>query len=515
MKMHYAKEWNEILRYQRDKRGWSQQRLANELGTTEKVVGRWERGESKPGPFYREKLIEQQELPDPAHESTPPLVEQERSSAYSLHGALARSITSQVGNPAVGASGIQQGVPTVLIRAYQAIDRLYETAESTPEEQSGIRLASCAGDLVYFLEEGWPVAEVFDALHIILKVVQAMPKSIRQFSRRTFFERLLELGVAAVIGGISLPTSTHVSFEERARLHDAFGESIAAAWKLFHTAGNAQVLAIGQAQLYLIQQAHPVLAPRERNMFYSSAYNLIGKSLHFQERYQEALDAHINAHVAAMGTGNPWQVAQSLICQADSRQALGQHAEAIDTIEEALCMLGNPTEETLLRSKAHLLGCWADNAMAIGEHTMAEEKLEAAAAFLDQISPSEEFDRTYWLQLVGKYALKTGDYIAAIRSYEQALTELPPSWIIRQTFILIPLMVAYACKRDREMSLATADKAVVAVSALNAPAMNKQLLASVRCGLLDAFPNDVAVQKFATDLCRRLPVLTAKAGSRR
>ncbi len=44
------------LKYEREQRGWSQARVADEIGTTEKNVGRWERGVSYPYPFFREKL---------------------------------------------------------------------------------------------------------------------------------------------------------------------------------------------------------------------------------------------------------------------------------------------------------------------------------------------------------------------------------------------------------------------------------------------------------------------------
>ncbi|MBA2677073.1 MAG: helix-turn-helix transcriptional regulator, partial [Ktedonobacteraceae bacterium] len=44
------------LKYERERRGWSQARVADEIGTTEKNVGRWERGVSYPYPFFREKL---------------------------------------------------------------------------------------------------------------------------------------------------------------------------------------------------------------------------------------------------------------------------------------------------------------------------------------------------------------------------------------------------------------------------------------------------------------------------
>jgi transcriptional regulator with XRE-family HTH domain len=50
------KPYSEALRYHRQKRGWSQQRVAEQIGTSEDMVSRWERGTSMPGPFYREKL---------------------------------------------------------------------------------------------------------------------------------------------------------------------------------------------------------------------------------------------------------------------------------------------------------------------------------------------------------------------------------------------------------------------------------------------------------------------------
>ncbi len=47
---------NEELRQAREIKGWSQRKVAEELGTNENMVSRWECGESKPSPFYREKL---------------------------------------------------------------------------------------------------------------------------------------------------------------------------------------------------------------------------------------------------------------------------------------------------------------------------------------------------------------------------------------------------------------------------------------------------------------------------
>jgi len=50
--------WNEKLRHERMKRGWSQPDVSQKIGSDSKTVGRWERGESFPGPYHRQKLVD-------------------------------------------------------------------------------------------------------------------------------------------------------------------------------------------------------------------------------------------------------------------------------------------------------------------------------------------------------------------------------------------------------------------------------------------------------------------------
>lgn len=47
---------NNTLRRERQLRGWSQRKVAEFVDTSEDVISRWERGESKPSPFFQEKL---------------------------------------------------------------------------------------------------------------------------------------------------------------------------------------------------------------------------------------------------------------------------------------------------------------------------------------------------------------------------------------------------------------------------------------------------------------------------
>jgi tetratricopeptide (TPR) repeat protein len=497
---------NQHLRQQRRVRGWTLERAADELyqlcglkkskrgDINAKMIGSWERGEHLPSLFYQEKLshLYGQSLQDLGFITLWESEEEGKDDPVPDSEQL----------PLLHSDPFQQ-LESFQLTPRQAIDLLNETPHATLEQRLGAWLALAASDLATLFEEHWTLEEVLTSFHIMLQGVQAMPN----ISRRTLGRKFLQLGAAAVISGVPIPTGKHISAEEQSQLHQALGATIASGWQLFHTAGNAQVLAVGHAQLSLVQQLHAQLHVRERSLFYSAIYDLIGKALFFQERYEEALDAHNSAYIAALQAGDPWRVTQSLICQADGHQALGNHAEAIQTIEEALRILGNPTSETQLRSKAHLLACWADNAMSMREVSMAQRQLEASALYAVQLGPNEEFDHANWLQLAGKNALLTGDFLTALRYYEEALANLPPHWMVRRVLVLIPMMVAYACKRDREASLDTAEGAVATLQALNAPGLNTQFVDSFRRGLLDLFPQDQHIHAFLTEVQQRYPQL--------
>lgn len=49
---------NHILRKTRERRGWTQQELADQLGATPLTVHRWEQGKSKPGSYFRTRLCD-------------------------------------------------------------------------------------------------------------------------------------------------------------------------------------------------------------------------------------------------------------------------------------------------------------------------------------------------------------------------------------------------------------------------------------------------------------------------
>jgi len=47
---------NQLLKHEREQRGWSQARVAEQIGTDAGTISRWERGITSPTPYFRERL---------------------------------------------------------------------------------------------------------------------------------------------------------------------------------------------------------------------------------------------------------------------------------------------------------------------------------------------------------------------------------------------------------------------------------------------------------------------------
>lgn len=58
MKKTISKTPNRRLKFERELRGWSQDDVAQRIGSDRQNVGRWERGKTSPSPFFRQRLCE-------------------------------------------------------------------------------------------------------------------------------------------------------------------------------------------------------------------------------------------------------------------------------------------------------------------------------------------------------------------------------------------------------------------------------------------------------------------------
>ncbi len=399
--------------------------------------------------------------------------------------------------PTYVVSGFATARPVSSPGPTQAIDLLCEPLDTLPEQQIGAWLVRGASDLAPLFDAGWSLEALLQTVQLLLQGVQAMPV----ISRR----KLLQLGAAAMVRGIPLPTGDLLSIEERSHVCQAFGENIAAAWTLFHTAGTAQVLAVGQAQLYLVQQHHTVLYPSVLPLFYSGVYRLIGATYHFQGRYQEALRAHEKAYMTALDGADGWNMAQSRSWQAYGWKALGRYADALQATDAALRLISQLDDTESIRLQARLLAFGAENAAILGDVKEVHARLNASESLLEQLPPlHEEFDRVGWLQWAGICALHLGQHELAITHLQQALDELPAQWIRRYVSTAIPLVCALARRKERAATLAIAQRTLPQLKALQARALTQEFLHCLHEDVLANFPQDTRCQAFVAEAEQQL-----------
>ncbi len=524
------KQPNLRLRHEREARGWTQQYVAEQLGADKNIVSRWECGERKPGPYYRQKLsalfgrsltalglIGAYEPPDPSSSSNskdsssfqavipgtvlpsemadPTFDRQESQGVYSSQVAVQTTPVPGSGNTQQLAMNGSIG----LIRRQPPLDLLRATTEGSHERQLGAWLALGVSDLVQLFEAGLTLEEVFTSIQVFQKAVQIVSKITRR--------QLFELGALAIVSGIPIPTGKHVSAEERTELHQALGECIGGGWKLFVTASMPQVLVVGQAQMQLLHQVYSEIYPSVRPLFYSPVYRLIGAALFFQARYSEALQAHNQAYLAALEAGDAWNMAESLSWQSSVYKACGRHAESIQATEAALRLLHGSREAHMLASQARLFAHWAESAALLGERSIMEEKLSASGELLTHFAENDEFDAAIWQLYRGTCALYSGDPRAAEQHLERAFGALRPNLLHQRASAALLLAQARTKTGEWNGALRMARTALPLVVTATSPLLDRGLVDLVE-QLMIRLPGDTEVNDLVKEV-RQHPRLQA------
>ena len=402
-------------------------------------------------------------------------------------------------NTEIATHPIQMSVPTVIVTQHQFIDALIENAQTGTENQLGAWLTLEASQLGQLLNVGWSVESILTTLQTLLHSIQGLP----HITRRT----LLALGSAAAIAGIELPTNSSVSEEERIRLCETLGTSLTSSWNLFHTSSIPQVFAVGQAQLYMVQQAHSYLYPNVRPLFHSAAHRLLGATLYFMGNYVEAKKALEKAYIAGLEYGSIWEVAQNLSWQAYIYEAIGDIPQTIQTIDAALRLLVQAQDMESTRLRARLYALSAECAAQLQNAEEAQKRLSMAETFLPHIStPHEEFDNLSWKQYSGTAALYLGQHKNAIEYLEPALHQLPFSWRLRYVMTTIPLAKALVHTGQIDHAVEIMHKALSAVHLVQSHVCTDKF---VECLRTDVIPNVSKVHKaFIADVYKQLPQFT-------
>lgn len=297
-----------------------------------------------------------------------------------------------------------------------------------------------------------------------------------------------------LLNGITLPAGKHITEEERFQLTGALGDSISNCWKLSIKTSPAQMLAIAQAHLYFVQQAHSMLHYDVRPAFYSSVYRLTGIALQFQGYTDEAFKMHEKSYIAALEGADIWNMAQSLLCQANIHQRRSMYSAAQEAIEATIRLISYKMDKQSLANillNAHLYAINAENAAYMSEFDKVQTNLALSQTFLEYLPVAhEEFDKTSWHQYAGVCALIGGQYDVALNELRSALDMLPHEWLQRHATILIQLFIAHARKHDLDATFTIANKAISVLETLQSPDLSRQFAAYAQNELQQAFPGN-------------------------
>jgi tetratricopeptide (TPR) repeat protein len=395
----------------------------------------------------------------------------------------------------------QKEAPTIWI-ASQTQTEFSAIPERLSEKELGAWLIVNAGHLT---ETGLSLESLLDVYPFILKVVQNMPKMTRR--------RIMQLAATVlVLGDVPISSEKHLSAVERSQLHSLLGENIAKGWKLFHTAGSDEVLAVGNAQLYLLQQVSPELYPSIRPLLYSSVYNLIGAAKHFQGSYDEAYQAHERAYIGALEAADMLNMAQSRTWQANGLREQRRYSEALQVIDVALRLISQQSDTESIRLRAHLLAAGAESAAFLGKIELVQKNLDASEALLEQLPSAhvEEFDHASWHQYAGTCALILEQHDYAIEELQRAIDTLPPNWLVRHATALMPLAIAYARKRERERCLEVVEKTAQVIQVMHAPSLDQQFMGYLDREIQVAFPHDLSISTSTAQIRRQ--IMTSRNG---
>ncbi len=477
--MSQIKAPNYALRYQRERRNWTQEQAAEALlklcgskrrgEVNARMISKWERGVQIPNFEYREKLCELYGIPSPEE-----------------LGFLQREHIFNVVD-----STSQESFPSnILLASFHPFFK----------QQEHVWLTLGANSLGQLLNDGWSSDEIFASLRIVLEGVQAMPVNMQR--------QALQSVATSMIANLPPTTEENISEEEKAILCERLGRSIGDAWKLFHSSNATQLLVIGQSLLSLIQYNHSHLYPEVQPLFYSTVYMLIGATQYILGRYKEAQKTLDTAYITSLESADAWIVAQVLSWQAYVYDALGQHTDAIYIVDRALGVLSHHEDGEYLRLRLRLLAFSAEMSASLGNRAEVQRRLDDAEKYVDSFSvPHEEFDSLSWLQHTGTCALNLGHYPVAVQHLQQSLNKLPSQWKLRYISTAISLIKALIHTHDLDGVVEVSQKTIPMIQSVQATVFAQKLVAYLQEDLLDAFPQEESCRTFVAEVRQQLTQL--------
>lgn len=473
--MSKPKAPNQALRYYRERHNWTQEQAAQALLETcgpgqrgeisAKTISKWECGVQTPSLEYREKLCKLYGVSSPEE-----------------LGFLKREETSDI--PVVSQ---EPSTPNIFLTPLHP----------SGEQQEQIWLTLGASSLGQLFNDGWSTDGILTSLKIVLQGVQVMPLNTQR--------QVLQLTATSMVAHLPTSVRENILAEERAILCERLGKSIGGAWKLFHSSDAAQLLAVSQSLLFLIQHNHSDLYPQVQPMFYSTVYMLMGATQYILGRYKEAQKTLDKSYIAGLESADEWLVAQVLSWQAYVYEALGQYSYAIQATDRAVRILSPHEELEYIRLRLRLLALSAEISALLGNSAEVKRRLDGAEKFVAYFAtPHEEFDQTSWLQHTGTCALNLGHYPFAVQRLQEALDNLPSQWKLRYISTAISLIKALIHTKELKGVVEVTEKTLPMIQSVQATVFAQKLVGYLQGDLIVAFPHETSCQTILAEARQQL-----------
>lgn len=468
------------LKQSRMLRGWSQEKVAEKIGTDPKRVGIWERGESIPSPHFQEKLCE---LFEKNARELGFLEQEPQELVSSRHTDPSAKNILSTNNLAQNIGTLDEGIDTIDLPFHGSRDASVIIVVSNGDVS--LRRVS--------LLEG---PEVESRTNEALPIIKTLEKDTQQSSeeemnvdRKQFLHTMTQAVGATLLSPDDLLLSELVELSERfiraikrpSTVNEKMLLYVEKRTDAYWQDRLSAALASGDLLSYVKDHFQKILTlledpllPSLRIHLYSTASataQLLGHLLFDMGYYAKARAFHKSAILSAQEANNPALQAVAWGRMSFTWSYDGKPEEALKCIREARRLAKNSTNTTV---RAYLAAVEAEVHAFLGNPDACLKALDDAENFEEHQYSSEE---SYWLRfdrsrLVGYQGAcykrlynpelpQTSSFLSKAQlSLTEALEQLTPARIQRRPTLLIDLASTFTQQMDIEAACEHAQQAL-------------------------------------------------------
>jgi transcriptional regulator with XRE-family HTH domain/tetratricopeptide (TPR) repeat protein len=486
--MDRPKKPNKKLQNERELRGWSQQYVAEALGTDFKRVSAWENGSNTPTPYYRTKLctlfgknarelgfLNDEVLNENSHQET-------NIKATDVLPQENRATQIDIPNDT---SPLSQPIH-LLIPGYAPV---YITIQA--REQASAPFNSEGG--TFLPVDGQPQVTAYSSHEDT--PIPTMRAGSETVNRRDFFRETGRVAVGLI--GSELLDRFYRALKKPSTIDERLLHYLQAHTEDFWRDRHSAVLASTDLLDYVIEHFQKVTQLLDKPMFTSQRIRLCviasktaqlaGHLLFDMGNYIDARQFHQAAITAAQEVDNHALQATAWARISFTWTYSGNPSEALRCIEQARRLAIGSTNSTV---RAYLAAVEAEIQATFGDSTACLKALDQAEHFEDQQHSLED---SHWLRfdysrLAGYKGIcfrrlyrpgvpqSASFLMEGQNALKDALTQLAPTRLQRQPVLLIDLADTYALQGDVEAACEYATKAIPLIDQIKSRAASRRLL---------------------------------------